>query len=455
MKIALLTSQQPELVKIWVCQETSPAGSLLPPVDLASLAAAGRQAGLAMHLLDLRLKPQGFLATWLENEKPDAVILNLTTVSAPYDYKLLGSISGAIKKFAFGTHAQSNVEEAFAKGLDGIFLGDPEAVLHALAANGFDLESCPGVLTPANKDKSPHYAVSLDDLPFPALEDLNLDSYSAPFVKRGNRFSILMSSRGCPFQCTYCLYPVLFGAKARSRSPKNVVDEMEYDFKRFGIREFYFLDATFNLKTERITAICEEIISRGLDISWTCNMRVAPLDETLLNLMKRSGCRWIFFGVEDQDLLRETKKGTSISATQNAFDLARKAKIKTMAFTMVFPRDDIEEDAYVDRISGVLESLGADAFQCNIAIPFPGTAIFDEFRVRFPELKMDWNLYDPHGSSLPYPSRLNLERIKQRVYRRFFFQHPLKVASVAMQMNPSALYRQATTFIAKNLISRR
>jgi anaerobic magnesium-protoporphyrin IX monomethyl ester cyclase len=402
-----------------------------------------------MHLLDLRLQasPQAFLQNWLAREKPWAIILNLTTVSAMPDYELLKLIPADVKKLVFGTHAQSNAQECFAQGIHGIFYGDPEAVLTALTENNFDLDACPGLLTPAQPKKPAHQAEDLDALPFPALEDLDLSRYSAPYVKRGNRFSILMSSRGCPFQCTYCLYPTLFGGKARSRSVKNVVDEMEYNFRRFGIREFYFLDATFNLQKERVAAICQELISRGLSLAWTCNMRVSPLDAELLSLMKKAGCRWIFFGVEDQDLLRETKKGTSTSATQNAFILARAAGISTMAFTMVFPRDDLSEDEYVNRVSGVLDTLNADAFQCNIAIPFPGTAIFDEFRTRFPDLKLDWSLYDPHGKSLPYPSKLDLVRIKQRVYNRFFLRHPLKVAKVALQMKPEALFRQARTFL--------
>lgn len=454
MKFALLTSARPELVKVWVCQETSPGGSLLPPVDLASIAATGRQAGLDMRLLDLRLErdPLLFLRQWLSEEKPWAIILNLTTVSAAHDYELLRFIPSDVKKFAFGTHAQSNVQEAFDRGFDGVFLGDPEAVLLALQANGFDPELTPGLLTRAQPGKSAHTVENLDELPFPALDLLPMEKYSAPYIQRGNRFTILMSSRGCPFQCTYCLYPTLFGGKARSRSVKNVVDEMEHDFRIYGVREFYFLDATFNLDRNRIVHLCEELIRRGLKLRWSCNMRVAPIDAEMLALMKSAGCRWIFFGVEDQDLLRETKKGTTPSATQRAFALAKTAGIQTMAFTMVFPRDDLTEEEYVARVTGNLEKLDAVAFQCNVAIPFPGTAMFDEFRQKYPRLKLDWALYDPHGDKVPYDSKLDLHRVKKLIYRRFLFRHPMKVARVALQMEPVALMRQASTFISKTLL---
>jgi radical SAM superfamily enzyme YgiQ (UPF0313 family) len=455
VKIALLTAAKPELVKVWVCQESSPGGSLLPPVDLASIAAMAKKLGIDARILDLRLQadPHAWLKEWVEREKPDAVLLNLTTTSAHWDFALLASLPAGINRLVFGTHAQSNREECFSQGVHGIFLGDPEAVLEAWQNHRYDLDACPGLLTPQAPQKAPLTIENLDLLPFPDLAPLELSRYSAPYVQRGNRFTILLSSRGCPFHCTYCLYPTLFGAKARSRSVKNVVDEMEHDLRQFGIREFYFLDATFNLGKDRILALCAEILSRGLRVSWTCNMRVSPVDEALLAQMKAAGCRWIFFGVEDQDLLRETKKGTSVSATQTAFRLAREAGIQTMAFLMVFPREDISEDEYVKHIGATIRVLDADAFQCNVAIPFPGTALFDEFKAKYPDLRLDWRQFDPHGESLPYQSKLDLHRIKRRVYRDFLLRHPLKVARVAWQMDPKALLRQAMVYVKENILA--
>lgn len=456
MKLLLLTSHKPELVKVWVCQESSPGGSLLPPADLASIAASVRSVGGEVILLDLRKEkdPFGALAKAISVHQPDHVILNLTTTSAFHDYELLQKIPSSIKKLAFGTHAQSNAKEAFSKGLDGILVGDPESILMKMIQEKLSLEEAPGMLTVAKPDKAPFQAENLDSLPFPALDLLDLDSYHAPYIKGGNRFAILMSSRGCPFKCTYCLYPFLFGATARMRSPKNVVDEMEYNLKKFHIRDFYFLDATFNLSKDRIHQICDEIIARNLEINWICNMRVSPLDEQLLAKMKMAGCRWIFYGVEDQDLLRETKKGTNKNATVEAFKLTKAAGIQTMAFTMVFPREDLSEKEYSRFVLNTLSVLDADAFQCNMAIPFPGTPIFEEYKNRFTDLSTDWRKYDPHGKELPYRASQDLQGVKRAIYRNFLFTQPMKVAKVALQMSPKALAQQALIFLKKNILAR-
>jgi anaerobic magnesium-protoporphyrin IX monomethyl ester cyclase len=456
LNILLLTSHRKDLVKIWVCQESSPGGSILPPADLASIAASARAGGANVSILDLRLEADPFLAL---NKKtgeflPDYVLLNLSTTSANYDYELLRNIPNTIKKIVFGTHAQSNPKECFDNGIDGVMIGDPEAVLQNIIDGTFSLDDAPGMMTRKFPEKKPHYVKYLDSLPFPALDLLQLGSYHAPYIQNNNKFAILLSSRGCPFKCTYCLYPFLFGSVARTRSPKNVADEIEFNLKNFGIKDFYFLDATFNLDMSRVHAICDEIISRNLKVSWICNMRVTPVDEGLLKKMKTAGCRWIFYGVEDQDLLRETKKGTNKNSTVNAFHLTKNANIQTMAFTMVFPRADISEHDYSAFVLNTLKVLDADAFQCNAAIPFPGTEIYNDYKARFPGLSSNWTKYDPHGDELPYSHSQDLIAIKRNIYRSFLFSQPLKVLKVAKQMGFKAFSRQATVFLKKNILPR-
>lgn len=456
MRILLTTSLKPELVKVWVCQESSPAGSLLPPVDLASIAAASREAGAEVEIADLRLHPdpKAFFLKTVDEFKPDAVLLNLTTTSAVTDYELFSFVPAGIKKICFGTHAQSVRKECFEKGIDFVLVGDPEAGLTQLIKSGFGAAPSLGVASPGNVEAQPSNWENLDTMPFPALDLLDLDRYHAPYIRRGSRFTILLSSRGCPYKCTYCLYPVLFGSKGRFRGPKNVVDEMQHDHEKFGVRDFYFLDATFNLTAQKVEDFCRELIERKLPVAWICNMRVAPVSEQMLDLMKRAGCSWIFYGVEDQDFLKETKKGTTKNATIEAFRKTKAAGIRTMAFTMLFPRDGMGEKEYADTLLRTLKALDADAFQCNVATPFPGTEIFDEYAKRG-ELSRDWSLFDPHGEKLPYEHKLDLVNIKRDVYLKFLIRNPLKVFKVAAGMDPKAFVRQARRFLEENVLARR
>lgn len=451
MKITFLTTDQKELVKVWVCQESSPASSLLPPVDLVSIATQAKKSGAEVKVLDLRLDNNFDLQTFFASEKPDLVVLNITTTSAHWDYLLIKKIPPSTKVIAFGTHAQSNPMECFANNVNAVMVGDPELVIEEIIRSHLVLEICRGLILPNKTQAIPLQAQDLDQIEIPDLSLIDLHKYHAPYIKSGNVFTILLSSRGCPFKCTYCLYPTLFGAKARAHSVARLIKEIEINLERFNVREFYFLDATFNLDVKRIEEFCQRLIEKNLGVSWMCNMRVTPLSENMLSLMKKAGCRWIFFGVEDQDLLSQTKKGTSTTATETAFKLCKKVGIQTIAFTMVFPREDQNEKSYAQKVASLLARLEADAFQCNIAIPFPGTELFEEYS-RQNLLDFDWRLYDPHGDRLPYKTTFSLPNTKKRIYRDFLIQHPIKVYKVAKQMSWRAFLRISKYFIEKNLV---
>ncbi len=453
MRFLFVTSPRRKLVKVWVCQETSPVGSLLPPVDLASIAAVVRHSGHDAAICDLRLarNPSATYTEAIRRFRPDAIVLNLATTGAEDDYLLLQATPAGIKRVCFGTHAQSLPEEAFERGADFILLGDPEAALTALAERGFSSDAAPGVLAPRRPEAEPCVWPDLDTMPFPALDLLNVRRYRSSIIRRGKRFTLLLGSRGCPHSCTYCLYPVLFGGKTRLRSPGNIVDEMEQDNRTHGISAFYFLDATFNIKNGRAEAIAEEVLSRGLNIDWSCNMRVAPVSREMLKLMKRAGCDWIFYGVEDQDFLEETKKNTSREATVEAFRRTKEAGISTIAFMMIFPRTGLTEQGYAARMLSVLKALKADAFQCNIAVPFPGTEMWTEQQAAGTASRQ-WCLYDPHGHALPYESPIDLIDVKRRIYRGFFASHPIRTLRAASRMDFKALAATAAAFARDNLL---
>jgi radical SAM superfamily enzyme YgiQ (UPF0313 family) len=453
MRILLVTSPRRELVKVWVCQETSPVGSLLPPVDLASIAAVVRQDGHEAAICDLRLvrNPAAAFEAELRRFRPDAVVLNLATTGADADYALLQATPAGVQRICFGTHAQSLPDEAFNRGADFVLVGDPEAAIRSLIDAGFSTVPLPGVLTANRVTAEPCVWPDLDTMPRPALDLLDICRYHSSIIRRGKRFTLLLGSRGCPYSCTYCLYPVLFGGKSRLRSPHNIVAEMEQDHREHGIGAFYFLDATFNIKKGRAEDIAEGVLSRGLQVDWSCNMRVAPVSREMLKLMKRAGCDWIFYGVEDQDFLEETKKNTSREATIEAFRLTREAGISTIAFMMIFPRTGLTERAYAARMLSVLNTLKADAFQCNIAVPFPGTEMWADQQVAG-NLARQWSLYDPHGQTLPYQSPIDLIDVKRRIYRGFFASHPIRTLRAASRMDFKALAATAAAFARDNLL---
>lgn len=446
MKFLLLTAQKKETVKIWVCQETSPVGTILPPMDLAYIAAAIRQAGNEVKLLDMRLhkNPLQKLQLEIEEFKPEAIVLNIATTSANQDYETLATIPHTIKKICYGTHAQTFPDECFAKGVDYILIGDPEVAITNLINHSFEGIKSEGVLTKENKQKTPAWTDELDLLPFAALDILDLSRYHAPYLK--SKFIIMLSSRGCPFPCTFCLYPVFFGKKYRFRSSKNIVDEMEAAQKKYGVNEVFFLDATFNSTEKKVFSLCEEIIRRNLKMSWICNMRVSGVRSEMLQAMKKAGCDRIFYGVEDPDFLDEVQKGATWKQTVDAFYETRKIGIKTVAFMMLFDREDVTEEEYVKKVLERLKELKADSFQCNVTIPLPGTKLYDEYQ-KTKELAQNWDFFDPGGAQLPYATRLNLSKIKRDVYVQFALTNPRIILRTLSQMQLKSIAALSKRFL--------
>lgn len=446
MKFLLLTAQKKETVKIWVCQETSPVGSILPPMDLAYIAAAIQSKGGDVALLDMRLyeNPLEKLQAEITRISPDAIVLNVATTSAQQEYETLAAIPSSIKKICYGTHAQTFSEECFSKGADYILVGDPEVAVMNLINEGMDGMKAEGVLTKENKEKNPAWTNELDTLPFAALDLLDVKKYHAPYLQ--GKFMIMLSSRGCPFSCTFCLYPVFFGKKYRFRSSKNIVDEMQAAHDGYGINHFFFLDATFNSTEKKVFDLCKELIQRQLNVSWICNMRAPGVRPEMLQQMKKAGCDRIFYGVEDPDYLHEIQKGATWKQTIDAFRETKKAGIKTVAFMMLFDRDDITKEQYVQKFLERLDELKADSFQCNVTVPFPGTKMYEEFK-KTRQLAEDWGLFDPGGENLPYKTNLDLGWIKREVYIRFAFSNPRIILKTVSQMRLKSILAISNRFL--------
>ncbi len=449
MKFLLVTALDKKFVKLWACQETSHIGSMLPPSDLCSIASNIRSNGHDAAILDLRLfaDPVGTYVRKLKEYGPDAVILNISTTTANDDFRIVSLTPDPVKKIAFGTHAIAEPGDCFQHGVDFILAGDPEKCIMELADHGLAPDKTRGVIS---KDTviegfKPLYEEDLDHFPLPALDLVDLDRYHTLFVKN-RRFSVILGSRGCHFECNFCLMPCLFGAKIRQRSAKNIIDEMKRDFEMFKVRDFVFLDATFNSSESRVFDICEEIDRNKMNfVRWSCNMRVSPVSGALLKAMKRSGCQRIFYGVEDAGLLNEINKNITFEQIKKAFYLTRKHRIEAGAFLMLFPNGAVSEADYTAKIVRLIKEIKADMFQCNVAIPFPGTAMYKKMKN---DLSGNWSLYDPNGTCLPYSSPVDLVSVKNSVYLKIALSSPRIVLRTLLTANREDLIYVIKKFIA-------
>lgn len=221
---------------------------------------------------------------------------------------------------------------------------------------------------------------NLDTLAFPRWELFPIERYTIPKSAAAGtlRFLPVLSSRGCPFGCNYCPYPVGQGLPWRDRSPGNVVDELEHLVRNLGVQYVIFRDPLFSANKKRVAAICEQIVARGISVQWRCETRTDCLDEATIAIMARAGCVGVNFGVESIDpQVQKNVDRKPISEKQFLETMAqfRRHGIATFAFFVVgLPGDTV--DTILDSMRFALR-LGASWTQFTVATPFIGTRLHD------------------------------------------------------------------------------
>lgn len=183
----------------------------------------------------------------------------------------------------------------------------------------------------------------LDELPFPARHLLPPNLYKpVPVDEHAMPKFAMVSSRGCPHACAFCQKS---RTGYRSRDPKHVVDEIEHMIRDFGVRDIAFVDSLFCANKRRVMKICDEIIRRGVKVSWTCSSRVEVVDKEMLQKMKDAGCWRTRFGVESgsDQVLDFISKGITKEKIRNAITWAHEVGLRPKAFFMVGHMPDTHE----------------------------------------------------------------------------------------------------------------
>ncbi len=240
---------------------------------------------------------------------------------------------------------------------------------------------------------------NLDSLPFPARHLLPMENYFKMKEAHGpteERWTPLISSRGCPFECTFCT-PKLWQRRRRFRSAKNVVDEIEECIDDFDIHDFYFDDENLTIDKKRVFAICDEIKMRKLDITWQTpnGIRASGTDKEMLAKMKEAGCKHITVAPEsgsDRVLNDIMKKHQTLDQVTRVVKSANELGLKTAAFFLIGLPGETEEDirktiSYSDKLAKV----GLDEISYSIFIPLPGSELYDKLKA---EGKLDYSFDD-------------------------------------------------------------
>ncbi len=284
----------------------------------------------------------------------------------------------------------------------------------------------------------------LDALPLPRHDLLPLRRYRAPLVK--GPYSFVVTSRGCPAGCRFCIKHVSYGRSVRFRSPEHVLAEVE-QLVGLGVHSIHMYADLFTLNREHVMGICQGLLDRNLKVRWTCNSRVDYVDREMLALMARSGCWMISWGIEsgDQEMLRRMHKGTTLEEIRRAVGWAHEAGIRNWGYFIIgLPG---ETDASIQRTIALAKALPLDLVLFHIAAPHPGTPFFFEvvengwFRpgTRWEDVDMD------RSTVLDYPdlSAEELERWAQRAFRAWALRPRPLWTYLKMLLGSPRLWRAA------------
>jgi len=263
----------------------------------------------------------------------------------------------------------------------------------------------------------------LDSLPFPRWDDHPIEEYSYfPLLKK-KPFLTMISSRGCPYDCHYCPYMVVQTSLWRKRSPKNVVDELEYLANNYGIKSITFRDAMFTVDMERTREICQEIIRRNLDLEWDCETRTDRLDERLIDLMHQAGLRGIEIGVEGYDLALlkgMNRKPPTHEVQERIINYCEDHGVKVGAFYVLgIPGSDTNS---IRQTIEYAKYLNTSLAQFTIATPYPGTKMYDQ--VKDDILNEDWEKYTAYTALLRSSQYTpeELLRYKESAFRQYYLR---------------------------------
>ncbi len=360
--------------------------ALRPPIDLMYAAAAFERGGAECILTDFPAEQLGWdvLETRLSELRPDYLVLSITTPSLEDDLqaaRISKRVSPHTVVIAKGAHFNT-LDVATLEthpSLDVVLRGEYEPACEALA-RGVPLADIAGLTFRTDSgaiQRTPDapYIEDLDSLPFPARHLVRNELYVRPDTDEPQ--TTLVTNRGCPFQCVFCLAPQVGGRRNRYRSVGNVLQEIEECLGRFGIRNFLFRSDLFTQNRAWIIELCREILDRRLPIAWACNSRVDTLDAEMLDWMKRAGCWLIAFGVESGDdrMLERMNKKTDAARAREAIRLTRRAGIRSSVYMLMGLPWETEET--IRENIRFFRRLDADYIEVFYVYPFPGTTLYE------------------------------------------------------------------------------
>jgi len=403
-------------------------------LGLGYLAAVLEKNNYKVDVIDcqvLKLSPEEF-RTEISRRQPDIVGVTSSTLTYQSGLKLIKIAKEACPNcitITGGSHVTFWDDKALQEcaELDIVVRREGEYTMLELVQRIEAEESYDDVLgTTCRKDgkiiRNPDrpYIEDLDSLPFPARHLWPMEKF-----RELEDVLYLATSRGCVYWCEFCTTVRMHGRKYRMRSAKNVVDELEFLNKTYGISKFTFCDDAFTVDQPRTEELCREILNRGLKIQWNCGTRVDMITKELLAKMKEAGCITVWFGVESgtQQVLDAMKKGITPELTIKVLGWVRELGLKPVPNVILGFPGETKKSAW-KTIKFVEKIAPDDVGFYNVATPFPGTPMYDMVKDKGWLRVTDFDLYDTTHPifETPWLSMKDLGKLREGALHHYYLR---------------------------------
>jgi radical SAM superfamily enzyme YgiQ (UPF0313 family) len=297
-----------------------------------------------------------------------------------------------------------------------------------------DFHKIAGLIYKENSDKIVTIPKSpptqdINEIPWPDREALMLDGYTWSVPGKGiERFTTLMTDRGCPFSCTFCSAHTVFGKKMRYRDVSDVVEEIDYLVNKLKITHISLIDDTLTLNRNRVKEMCREIIKRKIVFTWEGWTRANTIDEELVKIMKDAGFVRVSFGIESGSpkILKIIKKGINLDDIVKGYNIMKKMGIETRGSVMLGHPYETKKTAY-ETLNFIKKLKNCDQMYISVATPYPGTELYQQAvngEGGLVLLEKDFSKYKRYGSPVIKVNDLGpeeLNSLQRKGYIMFYF----------------------------------
>ncbi len=419
-----------------------------PPMGLAYIAAVLEKNKIPVKILDANALNLSAEEVAKEASAWDADIVGVSILTPAHNFavEVARRLPPSVISVAGGAHATAIPEILIKEGFSTAVRGEGEETCLDLAL-GKNLAEILGIsFRQSNEIKHNHDQEPLDpnNLPLPARHLLINNGANKPYfsgITQEFPWAVVTSSRGCPYNCYYC-NKLTFGRKIRYRSPENFMQEIDFLVEKYKVKEIDIADDCFNFDIERAKKIFDLLALRPykIHLRFSNGIRADKIDEEFLKKAKKAGCNYMAIGVESgsQEILNKIPKGETLADIRKAAMMIKKAGIPVTGFFMIGLIGDTKET--MQQTIDFAKELDLDIAQFNIAIPNPGTRMWDMIKANGGEIFIkDWGDFhhvDRCFYSLPgMANPATVEMMYKKAYRDYYFRfsyilkHALKYLS--------------------------